>query len=384
MKKDYKGWFLVFACLCLAPLFSCGGGDGGDGGGSSNEGSNALKGTVREWVSVSEKRPLGGATVSVAGKSTVSKSNGDYGLYEIPSGTYQPRDIKAEKEGNDVARPENPLTFSGNTHIFWNPVLYPAINTLEGRVQLAVSQTEIIGLAGAVVSITETGMSTVSDGNGYYDFRGIPNGTYAIKFDAGQYGVKTYNMTFLGTSHLSWGPLFFAPGVSLNTLSGITLKQTAEGNVPFGGVTITVVGTGMSTVSDENGKYDIFNVPTGSFEILAEKPEHRTQKINLTFSGCDNHQWDPILTPTGGTLYGVIKERASDGSERVLGNVKVTVEFIGKETLSSADGKYSISGIPPGQYRIWATKESYREEATSLSFSEGDWIVWNPVLIPSS
>jgi flagellar hook assembly protein FlgD len=127
-----------------------------------------------------------------------------------------------------------------------------------------------------------------------------------------------------------------------------------------------------STHSDTEGAYQFWNIPKGEYELSIRVGSYANVDTVITIENTESNfstELDPI---EGNILSGSISFLASENSE-----VDVTlVDPITKEAIPglktfTVDGNYEISGIPSGEYLVWA---SYDIDGYVV---DPDWIVKN-------
>jgi len=373
MKKIISiGLVLVAAAL----LVSCGGGGGGSSSGGSSviSGGNELMGGVFGWDVKGEKL-LVGAEVSLRGTNMSTKTNqkGDYDIPWIPPGEYIPT---AKAEGYEPTESAISYRFTENTKYYWTPTLYPACNTLEGFIKVAISQTESEPVVGAVVSIVGTQLNAVSNEKGWFGLGDIPNGVFQIKIES-SYGILTYTLNFTGKTHMKLSPAYC-------TLSGTVTEIDpfdASKKLPLPGAKVSILGTDLSAISDQEGNYNFLGIPIVKFEVKAEKTGYQPTSCFIEFFGIYYGQWNPQLSPLN-SLQGTVKEKSLGGEEKPLPGATVSVLGTGLSVVTDANGSYQILEIPAGQYTVVAEKTGYRSETTALTWGELDHCKWDPILNP--
>jgi hypothetical protein len=150
-------------------------------------GEATLHGRVRD---ASTEAVISGATVTVAGESTTTDSNGDYSI-TISKGTW---DITVSAS-NYVTKTVSDFTFSGSTYSY-NPYLTPdpaASSTLYGSVSASDNGAAISQAQVKVYNGTWTGTDVTH--LGAFDIDGLVDGqTYSIKVT--QTYFETYQNSF--------------------------------------------------------------------------------------------------------------------------------------------------------------------------------------------
>jgi len=152
------------------------------------------------------------------------------------------------------------------------------------------------------------------------------------------------------------------------------------------------------TQTNQNGDYTLTYLPEGDYRIMAET---KANYVNKYFNSANYLQDADAISVIAGdvrkntniqlTRGGIISGIVTDANNTPLPNVMVTAiersqnRKTGKSLASDADGSYTIYGLPPGQYILYALspnteyvscyfKSAYSiDNATYISiYSEGD------------
>ena len=187
------------------------------------------------------------------------------------------------------------------------------------------SNMEEIGIQGATVSVA--GLSAVTDSQGNYIIRNVPEGSQDVVANAAGYvtGKSTVTVPAGGTVTANFR---LTVAVSKGTISGRV--TTARANICTGarpalisaaigicieggpgitdvtgikGATVSVTGTSLSAVTDDSGNYSIPDIPTGSYTVIASAPGYSTgtQKplVNENQTTILNFQLNRVICAAG-------------------------------------------------------------------------------------
>lgn len=216
----------------------------------------------------------------------------------------------------------------------------------------------------------------VTDINGNYKISGVPTGSYRVRTDAGEAGFVDEYFDDV-TNFESAQPVNVAagndtPGIDfvLNSGGSISGFVRDANNQPVAGVGIVVddFNTGAFAAfaeTDFNGNYIVNGVTTGSYLVRTEADFGGF--INEYFDNTSNFELATpvkvevgLVTPninfvltTGGSISGVVL----DDLNRPISGVEVAAEnfdefFFVNSGQSDVNGRYTISGLPTGSYRV--------------------------------
>ena len=109
-------------------------------------------------------------------------------------------------------------------------------------------------------------------------------------------------------------------------------------------------GNLRATRTDDGGNYTFFNLPPGSYKVTASRTGFRDQTIQgfpVQFN-----QRNVVRLPLFTLLTATLKGRVFDTASNVLPGARVIVvgvaDKITHETVSSSDGRYTLSDLPFG------------------------------------
>jgi hypothetical protein len=240
---------------------------------------------------------------------------------------------------------------------------------LHGRAVIVGDDGGLIVAPGTRVSIVGSAAGTVSDDNGYFALKGLPAGTFDVRFgydDDGD-GIADAGRVLRGVALDEAAGFARELGdVPVALLGGITGVVMRKGE-PVGGVRVVIAGEGERRSSDD-GRFTLGNLFPGrgyrvtafstsgdALVAISREVEVRSAKasgVTLELGAAD------ATGGATGSLQGVV--RTIDGAG--VGDVAFTL-FPAQDgvTLPSpgADGRFEIAGLPVGAYLLTATKAGY-------------------------
>jgi len=310
--------------------------------------------TVLGQVVDSTGSPIQGANVTI--------SDGDYhdhnltdvaGMYQllgVPSGL---RSVAASSTGyysntSLVNVPIGGLAMA-------NFVLAPLVGAVSGYV---LSLPDSDPLAGATVSITVFPLviSTPTNATGYYRFGNLSAGNYNLTASMQGYSSSTISDV-----------LVLQGGETANVNFTLAEKATRlfgvvkAGNVLKSKVNVTIVGTGLWTLSLFNGSYRIVNITAGTYNVTAALSGYYTTTIaDVPIPRGGEKELDIELVPLpGGVLQGYV---LTSDSKKPIATVNVTLIGPDLQTHSGQtdpNGAFQIPALGPGNYTIQLKKEGF-------------------------
>jgi len=290
---------------------------------------------------------------------------GEYTIAVVPAGTYQ---VTASRSGYESSS----LTvkvISGSS-VVANLSLTEAIlpGSIAGSVTDAGNGSPI---AGATVS--DGTRTTTTDSAGEYTIADVPPGTCQVT--ASKSG---YESAFSLATVISGGNALADFSLTAVSVTGsITgLVRDAEDRSPIAGATVSD-GT-RTTTTDALGRYTIANVPSGRiYQVTASKEGYESSSLMvIVLSG--RTTW-ANLSLAEGVLPGSITGSVTD-AENGSPIVGATVTGGTRTTTTDTLGKYAITNVPSGAYKVTASKEGYQSSSMTVNVLSGSSAVVNLLL----
>jgi hypothetical protein len=224
--------------------------------------ASTLTGTVTDAVAGT---PVSGATVSAGTASASTNANGVFTITGLAPGTYT-----ATASATGYAAQSASVTITAASTTTQNFALSPNPGTISGTVTDAATGAPI---AGATVSYS--GGSAITDGNGNYNFAAVSEGTYTLTASATGYQNQSGTVT-LGPRGAATQN--FALARPYGAITG-TVTENVTGN-PIAGATVSY--SGGSATTNGSGQYTLANVPPGSYTVSAGAAGYAGQAQSVT------------------------------------------------------------------------------------------------------
>jgi len=264
--------------------------------------------------------------------------------------------------------------------------------TLKGQIK----DTENNPVANVSVSIVNSNLSTNTDIDGKYRFENIPVGEHEIRYiKAGYRQIKVIKTMFSKdllsqndeTDNIIDIPGNLTSGISIDAFDGphtdyliiednfngtISGKVTNLSDGALNNIQLHILGTNISTQTDDNGNYVLTNVTPGiiTMELTQTEGKNKTTvtflfasnkstEFNITF----NEHLDQKLDEVGnkmGNIYGTIL----DEDQKPVVNIDIVINIMAQEsqnitTTSDNTGKFSFIDVPIGIHEIVIFGEDY-------------------------
>jgi thermitase len=316
--------------------------------------------------------PIGGAQVSDGIRTVLTDAAGKYTISNVPPESYQ---VVASKEGYQTSS-STASVLQGTTAVAnfsLSQIIVPG--SITGSVTDAKDGSPIVG-----ATVSDSIRTATTDATGKYTIDNVPPGTYQVV--ASKEGYQTSSLTV--------SVLQGAIAVANFSLSQIILPGSITGSVtnakdgsPIVGAAVTD-GTRTAT-TDASGKYNIADVPLGSYQVVASKEGYQSSSWTVSvLSGATavaNFSMSQSILP--GSITGSVTD--AKGGSPIVG---VAVNDGTRTATTDATGKYTIANVPPGTYQVTASKEGYETSSSTVSVLQGTTAVANfslsQVIVPGS
>lgn len=258
----------------------------------------------------------------------------------------------------------------------------------------------------ATVTDPQTGISTTTNGNGFYTLPDLPSGRVAnlqvvragqmiaagrVELVPGQAGISDWTLR-PGTgvarppaSRIMPSTLIVAGQSGQAGTGGIQgIVRDGQGR-PVSLALVSVNGVGMVRTNPQ-GRYMFANVPQGSYQVTVQQggAPVQTQQVKVNVrqtaqvqmlyknrgSSAGTMARTRMLVPGENT---VLEGRISDEADQALGRAKVTVVYTGGalSVFSNESGAYRLRDLKQGEYRVLVAKPGYSEVHQSVSLRTG-------------
>lgn len=272
-------------------------------------------------------------------------------------------------------KPSDVIAITSDSKINESLTLDAAPAILGGTVSGTVYDTTLSGavLGGATLTVFNSAGNIVATGTssllGIYSISGLENGTtYTIVASKDGYNTsaaQSFTPTILVGAIVN---LVITPNTNedLNTVFGIVKDETDN---PIESVVVTLTNkttseTYSSTATISDGEYAIYNIPTGSYSLMATKSGFFSTNVDtITLTSKDNSKQDLTLEEDASSGSGVISGIITDTNSDVVPNAFVGLYEVNSSdepetlidyTFSNSAGRYVFSNVSAGSYIVKA------------------------------
>ncbi len=224
---------------------------------------------------------LAGVTVSIeALSSTTTDATGVYTLSDVPEGNWTLSFTRTAYR--DVQR--TVTVTAGLTTTEDVAMASPSQGTLEGQIR---NQTSGALQAGVNVTIVELERDATSDAQGFYQFQGVPQGSYTIYFALTDYGTLTREDIEIEGGETTVLDIELAPTVG-GVVGFVFERDAVSGGhgAPADGVTVRVGNAGTEMTTHSDGHYAVHDIPAEElgteYTVYAWSSTHDLAQVDTT------------------------------------------------------------------------------------------------------
>ncbi len=325
------------------------------------EATITISGTVKD----TSNRVLENVTVTAAGKTTTTISDGTYALTNMPQGTYTLSASKPGYESKTITLTDVATSLSGKDFSLLqiNP---PA--AVVGKLSGIVYNSASVPVANAIVSIA--GFSNITGANGRYEISNIPIGTYTASATPPSTSTDlTQTSDVVNIIQATITKNFILPSKAAEmTALTVIVKDTAAPPANIGGATIVIkkidaVAESARGTTDSSGQF-IANLMRANYTIVIFKETYETQTIAATLDAPTKTV--PIalkqISAADKSISGrVTDSMTGDGIADASVFIPAPLAELVKSALTDSSGNYKIEGVMAANYTLITQKAGYVE-----------------------
>lgn len=137
-------------------------------------------------------------------------------------------------------------------------------------------------------------------------------------------------------------------------------------------VNVTTEPPSSSILTANDGTFEIPDLDEGTYLVKALKLNFVCQPVQIKVISEKITNVVLLLTDSSETNLGIIKGKVYNSTTKLsLSDVKITTQPITSTTYSKSDGSFEIFNIPPGNYSIYLSKDSFNLLTESLKVVAG-------------
>ncbi len=279
-------------------------------GGFQDAEPGTISGTV---IDAGTGLPIAGAVFDLGGGlSGMSGSGGQFAIPNVPRGNYAAT-LSATGYVSQAYIISFPAGATGNLGVL---VLYaassntsPSSLTLNGLVVDGVTRAPI---AGASVTLVETGNTTTSGADGRFSFSGITLKNFTLATTASGYesGTLAVSVNAFGQAEITVALAPPGTGATTSTLQGTV--RDAQSSAPIPGARVSIDNTSLSAVADANGQYVLSGIDSLHFSVAAAAVGFQQASSPVDLAAAGTYTLNPLLQPATVAGFQVLSVTANE------------------------------------------------------------------------
>jgi len=338
----------------------------------------AIKGKIGivSDTETSEEHDFSGARVELEGTQmrTIAEPNGDFFLWNVKPGKYQ---LAVQMPGYAAHRTE--ITVSDGPDPTVVDVTLSAApeegatdREIDGTVELLASDdSPLTDFSTIRIGIRELPDRRIKvDANGSFRIRALPPGNYTI-YGIGE-GFAPSDEVSLDLSDVPSADVTLTLHANATesdakgTIHGTAVKNSPDAT-DMSGISVALAGTSFVAVTDADGNYRIFNVPAGTYDIVAQAEGYESAKLEgIELAAGQTLAVDDLaLNPLRD--YPVVLDTSPPNNARdVLISYQITIVVHFSKKMKPESLKQSVSIAPDLLFSVFTNHEHPQADEESM------------------
>ena len=228
-------------------------------------------------------------------------------------------------------------------------------------------------LANVSVVLAGSGLTVSTNSAGYFSIAGVAPGNVNVVASLSGFGTASAVAVVYAGQSATVGPIILAQASTAAVVRGSVFDASTL--LPLSGVAITLSGAGAyAATTAADGSFELDGITSGAYTVGFQGSGYNNVTGTLTASAGTVTAVRQGLTLLGanldatpGTLSGQIIDATTS---RAIVGAALTLSGGGSAT-SAADGSFSFTSVPRGNYQIQATATGYASRSYSFVYGPG-------------
>jgi protocatechuate 3,4-dioxygenase beta subunit len=338
---------------------------------------NQLLGSITGRITQSDGSVISDVTVKITagptkGQTVQSDDQGDYGIPDLPEGTYT---LSFTHSGYATRTVTGVDVIAGRATTL-DAVL--GISTSGGVLAGTVTDTNGTAVVSATVKVLQNSsvIGTATTGSqGTYRISSLPVGTYVVQFSkSGFTTAQVSGVEITAGASTTVDAQLTTSGSGLGTLSGLVVDSLGR---PVQGAVVELSGASgdLTTTTDADGTFQFANLtPATNYTLTVTASGYVTdarRNVVVTANEDANVRVELVQDSTsGGSLSGFV--RSQSGAAIAGATVRIVAgPAVGQTRTTSSTGQFSFAGLPGGAYTIEVRSVNFRPARLTVNVRVG-------------
>lgn len=212
--------------------------------------------------------------------------------------------------------------------------------------------------------------------NGAFYLGDLPVGEYRVVVTRSRYQPYEGTMAITARQEKS---LVVTLAPNAGSLAGKVVSLKGQGQP---GIAVAIPTLKQTVTTDRLGAYQFRELPPGEHEVIFTQGDRRVATTLVRVRSDETTTENVTMRQAaeapskGGTISGQITDAMT---KRPVGGVKIVVESgdLTVLTITASDGKFTVTDLPGGSYRVTASRAGYKSRTSTVKVSAQQGAVLN-------
>ncbi|AKQ63631.1 regulator of chromosome condensation, RCC1 [Myxococcus hansupus] len=293
-----------------------------------------------------------GITITLAGTgaTTTTDSQGRFTLTNISAGSHT---VEARMSGYALAQQTVQVTENQAATVSLS--LARERGGIAGVIQLEGSASPV----DITVTLVGTTYTTRTNASGQFSFNALPTGAYTVEAQKDRFTTIQRSVTVRAGATEQ---LLLTMSIARGHISGVVQLEDAP---TTSGISVAVVQTNTSMLTDSQGRFAFSNLPIGTYTVTAWWNGYNVTERSVEVRSQATTDVVITLRRSAGIVAGTVQLEGASNHEGVA------VSLAGQDVTATTDaqGRFVLEGVRDGHHTLTARRPHYTRAETSLDVS---------------
>ncbi len=289
-------------------------------------------------------------TLAGTGATTTTDSQGRFTLNNISAGSHT---VEARMSGYALAQQTVQVTENQPATVSLS--LTRERGGIAGAIQLEGSTSPV----DITVTLVGTSYTTRTNASGQFSFNAIPTGNYTLEAQKDRFTTLQRAVTVRAGATEQ---LLLTMSIARGSIAGVVQLEDAP---TTSGISVAVVQTNSSVLTDSQGRFSFSNLPIGTYTVTAWWNGYNVTERSVEVRSQATTDVVITLRRSAGIVAGIVQLEGASNHEGVA------VSLAGHDVTATTDaqGRFVLEGVRDGHHTLTARRPHYARAETSLDVS---------------